>query len=125
MIFYENYRCKKGKQKFWRIIPLTSGFILAKRKIRMLVGQILLDEVISLAKEGDYMAVIDQMMSQIESRISGHELLHKLNSGSKEEINHLIEQYGGETVELGAKIVDAYRCLDKLVIRLQHRSQKI
>lgn len=91
----------------------------------MLVGQILLDEVISLAKEGDYMAVIDQMMSQIESRISGHELLHKLNSGSKEEINHLIEQYGGETVELGAKIVDAYRCLDKLVIRLQHRSQKI
>lgn len=75
-----------------------------------------------MAEEGDFMAAIHQLLTRIENRISGHDLLHKINSGCEEEINRLIEQYGVETVDLGIKIIDAYRCLDKLVIRLQHKS---
>ena len=77
-----------------------------------------------MAEQDDCMVVINSLMDQMHERILKNEILGKIRLGSEQENSHLIEQYGGTTVELGIRIVDAYKCLDKLVVRLQNKSQK-
>lgn len=78
-----------------------------------------------MAEQSDCLVVISGLMDQMRERILNNEILGKIHMGSEQENSHLIEQYGGTTVELGIRIIDAYRCLDKLVVRLQNKSQKI
>jgi hypothetical protein len=78
-----------------------------------------------LAEHSDCMVDINNLMNQMRKRILDNEVLSKIHMDLERDNSHLIEQYGGITVELGIRIIEAYRCLDQLVIRLQNKSQKI
>jgi len=78
-----------------------------------------------LTKNNNHIGDIVRTVDRIEKQISEHYLLSKLNGASDKTINNLKKQYGEDPVCIGEEIVNAYTCLNEIVLRLKETNQQI